>query len=73
LTTGSSIGAKITMAGPVSITIPMSRNIATIIPVTAAADVKLPSMNAETMAGAYRSVRTFPNATANARRKHNGA
>lgn len=73
LTAGSKIGDRITIAGPVSITIPSNRNIITIPASTVKLVVKLFKINPSINAGAFANARTLPNATANASTKQRGA
>ena len=73
LTAGSKIGDKMTIAGPVSITIPSKRNITTMPVNTVKLVVKLFKINPSINAGAFANARTLPKATANASTKQRGA
>ncbi len=72
-TAGNSMGASITMAGPVSITIPSSKNTITIPVKTVKLVVKLFNINPSIIAGALAKAKTLPKAIANASTKQRGA
>ena len=72
-TAGSRMGDSITMAGPVSITIPSNKKITTIPVKTDILDVKLLSIKFSISAGALAKAKTRPKAIAKARTKHKGA
>ena len=67
------IGAIMTIAGPVSMTIPSRKNRITIANRNTDGEEMCTAMNAEMSCGARRSVKTLLNAVATARMKHRGA
>ena len=68
-TAGSRMGARMTMAGPVSMTMPSTRKIKTRTVITAKAEWKLVVMNSSTILVALVRDSTRPNAVANASTK----